>query len=71
MSALARAFDTARSSRRRVVLPETDDPRIAEAAARLSAEGLAEVVPLAAARPAPGRWVVGFARSAWQDGVTY
>jgi phosphate acetyltransferase len=41
----------ARARKARVVLPELDDPRIAEAARRLEAEGLAQPVPLAAARP--------------------
>ncbi|MEO1732738.1 MAG: phosphate acyltransferase [Pseudomonadota bacterium] len=41
MSLLERVFDTARSRRARVVLPELDDVRVAEAAGRLDREGLA------------------------------
>ncbi|WP_300519444.1 phosphate acyltransferase [Aliiroseovarius sp.] len=47
MTALDTAFATARARQATVVLPERDDPRIAEAARRLEAEGLARVVPLA------------------------
>ncbi len=46
MSALERALERARGRAGRVVLPEKDG-RIVDAAARLQAEGLAEVVPLA------------------------
>lgn len=46
MGALERAFEAARANPPRVVLPETEDPRIAEAAGRLGAQGLARVVPL-------------------------
>lgn len=52
MALLERAFDLARGRGARVVLPEMDDPRVAEAAARLHREGLAEPVPLRAAGPA-------------------
>lgn len=52
MDVLKQAFDTARARQARVVLPEMDDPRIAEAARRLAAEGLARPVTLGAARPA-------------------
>ena len=52
MSALEQAFETARAAKRRAILPEADDPRMAEAAERIAAEGLAEVVTLDAARPA-------------------
>lgn len=52
MSVIDRAFGIARAGQGRVVMPEMDDERIARAAARLQAEGLAEVVPLSAARPA-------------------
>ena len=52
MSALEQAFETARAEKRRAILPETDDPRMGEAAKRIAAEGLAEVVTLDAARPA-------------------
>ncbi|SMR73045.1 phosphate acetyltransferase [Aliiroseovarius halocynthiae] len=44
---LDRAFEIAAKRKPRVVLPEMEDPRIAEAAARLHAEGLASPVPLA------------------------
>jgi len=52
MDVLKQAFDTARARQARVVLPEMDDPRIAEAARRLADEGLARPVTLGAARPA-------------------
>ncbi|MCW1931571.1 phosphate acyltransferase [Pararhodobacter zhoushanensis] len=52
MSVLDQALAAARAGQFRVVLPEMDDPRIADAAARLRAEGLAQVVTLADARPA-------------------
>lgn len=48
MTALDHAFEIARARRATVVLPEREDPRIAEAAQRLEAEGLARPVPLAA-----------------------
>lgn len=47
MSVLESALAAARANPARVILPETDDPRIAEATARLTAEGLAVPVPLA------------------------
>ena len=47
MTALDTAFVTARARQATVVLPELEDPRIAAAARRLEAEGLARVVPLA------------------------
>lgn len=46
MSVLDRAYDRARTRRARVVFPEMDDLRVAEACARLDAEGLAEPVGL-------------------------
>jgi phosphate acetyltransferase len=49
---LEAAFAAARARRARVVLPEIEDARIAEAAGRLRAEGLAEPLSLADARPA-------------------
>lgn len=52
MDVLSRAMATARARNARVVLPEIDDPRIAEAAGRLRAEGLAQPLTLAEARPA-------------------
>lgn len=46
MSAMERAFETARTQGAKVVFPEFDDPRIADAMARLRAEGVCEpVVP--------------------------
>ncbi len=48
MSVLDKAFDTAKARSARVVFPELDEPRVAEAAVRLRAERLAEPVPLAA-----------------------
>jgi phosphate acetyltransferase len=41
---VARLHERARRARRRIVFPEARDPRVAEAAARLSAEGLAEPI---------------------------
>ncbi len=52
MDVLNQAFDTARARQARVVLPEMNDPRIAGAARRLAAEGLARPVTLEATRPA-------------------
>ncbi len=46
MAVLEAVFERARERRGRVVLPE-EDPRIVATAGRLSAEGLAEIVPLA------------------------
>ncbi len=47
-NALDRARDRARISRSRVVFPESDSPRVAEAMARLQAEGLARPMPVGA-----------------------
>ena len=44
MDFLERFFDEARARRGRIVLPETDDARIVEAARRLRDEGLAEPI---------------------------
>jgi phosphate acetyltransferase len=49
MDILERLFERARSRPRRIVLPETGDERIVEAARRLRAEGLAE--PILPPRP--------------------
>jgi hypothetical protein len=49
MPVLEKIFDIARTRRARVVFPEMEDPRVAEACARLRAEGLAE--PLALGDP--------------------
>ena len=46
MSVLENIFDRAKARAARVVLPEIEDPRIAEAAQQLRAKGLAEPVPL-------------------------
>ncbi|MEY8830892.1 phosphate acyltransferase [Sedimentitalea sp. XS_ASV28] len=47
MSALERAMDRARKDRARVVFPELNDSRIAEAVAQMQAEGLCTPIPLA------------------------
>ena len=47
MSVLERAYAAAKARRARVVFPEAEEARVAEAMARLAAEGLAEPVPLA------------------------
>ena len=46
MSVLENIFDRAKARAARVVLPEIEDPRIAEAAQQLRARGLADPVPL-------------------------
>ena len=46
MSVLENAYAAARARSARVVFPEMDEPRVAEAAARLKAEGLCEPLPL-------------------------
>lgn len=46
MSVLENIFDRAKARAARVVLPEIEDPRIAEAAQQLRAKGLADPVPL-------------------------
>lgn len=46
MSVLEKAYETARARRARVVLPEMEDPRVAEAAERLAVEGLCEPIAL-------------------------
>ena len=46
MSVLATIFDRAKARAARVVLPEIEDPRIAEAAQQLRAKGLADPIPL-------------------------
>ena len=47
MSALDKAYVAARAQQARVVFPERDDPRVAQAAERLAAEGLCRPVGLA------------------------
>ena len=44
MDAVDRLFDRARARRARIVLPETDDERVVEAARRLKNQGLAEPI---------------------------
>ncbi len=51
MSFLARVTERAREKPRRVVLPEGDDPRVQDAARRLTAEGIA--VPLVLSKATP------------------
>lgn len=51
--ALESVFARARAGRRRIVLPEGGDARIAEGAARAAADGLAEVIVLG---PDPAGW---------------
>lgn len=46
MSVLENIFDRAKARAARVVLPEIEDPRIAEAAQELRAKGLADPIPL-------------------------
>ena len=46
MSVLENIFDRAKARAARVVLPEIEDPRIAEAAQQLRANGLADPIPL-------------------------
>lgn len=46
MSVLDKIFASAKSRKSRVVLPEMDDPRIAEAAGRMARDGVCEPVPL-------------------------
>lgn len=49
MELLDRLFDIARRRNRKIVLPEGDDPRVIQAAARLNREGLAQPILLGAA----------------------
>jgi len=51
---LERLFERARRRRPRIVLPESGDERIVEAARRLKAQGLAEPVLLSSESPLPG-----------------
>ena len=46
MSNLEKFFAAARQREARVVLPEMEDPRVAEAAQRMEAEGLCTPLPL-------------------------
>ena len=46
MTALDRIFDRARTLHRHIVLPEGDDPRVAEAASRAVADGIARITLL-------------------------
>ncbi len=47
MPVLEKAYELARRRQARIVFPEMDDPRVAQAAARLAAGGLARPLPLA------------------------
>ena len=47
MPVMEKIFDAARQRPRRLVFPEIGEPRVAEACARLRAEGLADPLPLA------------------------
>lgn len=49
MKALERIIEQAKAERKRIVLPEGDDPRVLEAAVRAHQDGLAEVVLLGSA----------------------
>lgn len=51
--AMERLYERARDIRARIVLPETDDPRMQEAARRAVADGLADVVFVEGTGPAP------------------
>lgn len=53
MKPLDRIFDAAAANRRHIILPEGQDPRVADAAAELSARGLAQVT-LMDGPPVPG-----------------
>jgi phosphate acetyltransferase len=46
MTFLGRVYERARRAKRRIVLPEGDDPRVREAAARIEREGLGQVLLL-------------------------
>ncbi|MFT7593493.1 MAG: phosphate acetyltransferase [Paracoccaceae bacterium] len=52
MSVLEKAYETARARNARVVFPEMDEPRVAEAVQRLADEGLCQPVRLAEASEA-------------------
>lgn len=65
MKPLERIYQTAAANPRHIILPEGDDPRVAEAAQRLTAEGLARVTLMngpdlpgitALLRPRPPTW---------------
>ncbi len=64
MSALEQCMARARARPRRVVFPEADEPRVAEAMDRLVAEGLAEPIGLA---PASDAHVAALARARGLD----
>lgn len=52
MPVLEQIFETARARKARVVLPEIEEPRVAEAAARMQADGLCDPIGLADASDA-------------------
>ncbi|MCT4609484.1 MAG: phosphate acyltransferase [Pelagimonas sp.] len=58
MPVLDKLFEKARARKARVVFPEMDDPRVAEACTRLRADGLANPLPLADASEAHVRALV-------------
>ena len=37
-------FDKAKKNRKKIVLPETEDPRVTEAASKIIAEGIADLI---------------------------
>ena len=53
MSVLDRAYEAAKDRQARVVFPEWEDPRVAEARAKLTTAGLADPVPVSAPSHAP------------------
>jgi phosphate acetyltransferase len=55
MSFLGRVYERARRAKRRIVLPEGDDPRVREAAARIEREGLGRVQLLDRTTPRAAR----------------
>ncbi len=68
MKFLDRVYERARRANLRIVLPEGDDPRVREAAARIEREGLGRVQVLTAATPHPAlRTLVAHLRSRKPD----
>ena len=75
MPVMEKIFDAARQRPRRLVFPEIGEPRVAEACARLRAEGLADPLPLADPSEAQLAALVGargvkeaLARRGWRSG---
>jgi phosphate acetyltransferase len=52
---LDRILERAREARKRIVFPESDDPRVQRAMARLAAEGIVEPLPVGDRATDPGR----------------